>query len=782
MRGSERIVMSFGRVVGSNSRESGQGTRSFVPSAVLQAIVFHRMKFVPILLGAFVGHQVLGTGLPGLLHDWRIPADPKATGPWLATFFEGWLPGGIGSLQAYPTFYLIGFLLWPLHDVANSYQITVAIVAITVALAAGSAMRLARNLDGGPITEFAVALFACLNPWVYSKYVAGHILMIFAYAVLLALLAEATRRTPRTWSMIVLAGLSISQIEFYLIAAPLTIAWAVSRRCWPVLCAVLVTALPIVMGMTASYGDVRSTPFNLSWQRAQSADLAQAVLLQGYIFDYARAFGSIQWVLIMLAVATLAAVPAIARDRRLAVPAAVAICCLFFASGTKGPFSVPYAWLVVHVPEIGVFRELYDLVGIVAIGYVVMLARGMSASRMGATVVLAGTAAFLIPWVAKPPSSFFVDAFTLQRPVLPSLPQFRVAFEPAFQPLTMQGRGSGVDPDAFPQIGAASPINEVFPMYPVDSALGFATFFHDYRYLQALAVREVIARPELQTDLRTLRYQWIAMRSMAGESRHRVLDAVPLLSISSGEPQPATIGNAPFEFSEFFADRLGSRLGRFSPDPSSNDDRRAWVDARLAVPMHPQWGNAYGGIATSGSQLTSLALPSAGTSLLAQTDDRIVADDGTTVVHRSGALHWWPLPPNVHALRCVGTCIAVLQAAVPVGVPEHRLAKTARAIDVHFITPWLGMAAVSHDRIDTLRLNVRYARPWLAFAGTQRLRHIRLDTSLNAWRLPHDPSRTSTRVVFIETVAAIQFLLEFASAAILVGLAFRAARQSSQTR
>lgn len=741
----------------------------------------HRYSIVPIALATFVAFEVLHVGLPALWHDWRIPADPSATGPWLASFFEGWIPSGIGASQAYPTFYLIGFLLWPFHLFATSFAFTVAIVVVTVALTAAAAMRLACNLRAVPLAQVAVALFACLNPWVYSKYVAGHILMIFSYAVMLALLAESTSAKPRRSVMIVLAAFSISQIEFFLIAAPLVLIWSLQRRMWTIALAVVCTAAPIAFGMAASYRDVRGTPFNLSWQRSQSVELGQATILQGYVGAYARAFVPLVWFSLALAVAALVGIPRVLRDRRYAAAVAVSAGALLSSSGTRGPLAMPYTWLVIHVPEIGVYRELYDLVGVVAIGYVVLLAGGVGRSRIGGAMLFVAVCSFVFPWVTQPPTNFFLDAGRLPRPVFPANPTARIALEPAFQPLTADGRGSGVDPDAYPRAGYAVPINEVMPAFPVDSALGFATFRHEERYLRALGVGAVIARPYLQTNFATLRYQWIAMNARTGAANGRVLDALPLLTVSRAEPGRATIANHPDEAAVFFGDVGWSRLGRFWPDRSTNDAKASWVDARLAVPMHPQWGNAFGGVATQSAAPLALALPSAGTSLLAETDGRLADERGRTVVRRSDDLHWWPLRSGMRSLRCYGTCVVALQAAIPAGLPEHRPMGAFRACDVHFATPWLGSATLEPGTQGTLRLNVRYADAWQAFVADRPLAHVRLDTTLNAWHLGAQPAARATTVTFVETVAAWQFALEILAAAAILALAlFEALRHRAR--
>jgi len=739
-----------------------------------------RTAVLSVVLAAFVIVMILGMGVPALRHDWRIPTAPAAIEPWLDSLFEGWLPVGIGSAQAYPTFYLIGLLLWPFMTLLGSFGLTVLLVATTVALAAGAAMLLARRLGARPWAEAGLACLAVLNPWVYSKYVAGHILMIFSYAVLLGLLSETTRSKPRGWVLVPLAALSISQIEFFLIAAPLLLLWSLRHRSYATIAALLCVALPIAYGITASYGAVRATPFNLAWQRSQSLDLGQAAILQGYATEYARSFGTVAWVSIALGISALAGFSAALRDGRIRWIAVAAAAALLFSSGTKGPLGPAYSWAVEHVPEIGVYRELYDLVGIVAIGYIVLLARGVGRTRAGAVGLALAGATFAIPWILVPPDRLFVSAGSLPTVLFPADAQTRVALEPAFQPMmTADGRGSGVDPDAYVRRGAALPLNEFFPSYPIDSALGYAVFRGDDSYLRALSVAVVMARPYLQTNLETLHYQWIAMGGERERQRARTLVPYPMLSLLPGPLATASIANRPDEAARFFGDTAPASVHRFVPSRGLNDARAAWVDARLAFPMHPEWGNAFGGVATQGAVPLSLPLDAAGSSLLAETDGALVDDAGRTVASRSTELHWWSLKPGTRQVVCRGTCIVALQGDVPAGLPEHRPMRGARPIAVDFVRPWLARAIVPANSSGTLRLNVRYDSAWRALADGRSLPHLRLDTTLNAWSVT---TRAPLAVTFIETTAAVQLALELLAAVVIAGLFVNEALRAYRSR
>jgi len=721
---------------------------------------------LPAGLATLVAALCLAGGIPELWHDWRIPPQPGAASSLVASLFEPWLPGGIGAAQPYPTFYLVGFLLWPMRFV-GAFGIVGIIVFATVALAARAAAQLVRGLGGDEWTSAAAAIFAALNPWVYSKYVAGHVLMVFAYAILLALLAEIARARPRRWAVIVLTVLTITQIEFFVIVVVPLAAWLAAKRAYRALFALGVAAAPIAYGIAATYSQIRGTPFNLSWQDTQSLDPGQALLLNGYVFDYAHAFSSV-WLgtLVFAVVAAMGIVPVL-RARRFAIVLGIAASAYVLTTGTKGPIAPLYRYAVLRFPEIGLFRELYDLIALVAIAYVVCIACGAGRRRVAGVVLSVAALSYLIPWLKVPPASFFVGAPLLPQAPVPRRPSERIAFLPAFQPMTFGGRGSGVDPDAYVRDGFASPLNEFFPTYPVDAALGFAAFRNDDRYLAALGVTSLVVRPYLQSNLEALKYQWVETSGVrSGRRRPHALAGLPLLS-AGGVPGTATIGNRPDESAIFFGDLEPARVRTFEPSRASNDAGADWVDARLSIPLHPDWGTAFGGVTTQSLRPLALPLPSVGTSLLAHVDGTLGDESGRTVVPAKAGLHWWPLPAGVRSVRCRGTCIVILQALVPTGVPEHRPLLPSKALDVRFVAPWLARAEVPPHFHGTLRLNVRYDGAWAAFIRNRPLPHVRLDTAVNGWNVTTSGAAT---VSFVQRTAAVQFALELAAAAVIATL------------
>jgi hypothetical protein len=712
-----------------------------------------------LVLAGFGSACVLGAGLPELRHDWRIPrGGADVTGPWLASFFDGWNPAGIGNAQPYPTFYLAGIALWPFHAFATTYALTCAIVFISLALAAASALAIARAHGGGSWAAAGLAAFATLNPWVYAKFVAGHIFMIAAYAVLLALVAETGRARPRTRVLVVLAAFSVLQIEFFAVAVVPLLAWSFATRRPRVAFAALLAASPIAFGLVASYAQVRATPFNVTWQIGQSLQPADAALLGGYEFGYARAFGMVWFASLAFACAAVAGLAGAWRSRRERTIVAISLAALVLATGTKGPIGPLYAWAVEHVAEIGLFRELYDLAGIVAIGYVVCLAHAGRAWRPAGVLLAACGLAFAIPWAVAPPLRFFVPERDVPAPAARGTPGERVAYLPAFQPMSLAGRGSGVDPDAYVRLGVASPLNEALPAWPVDSALAAAAFSGDDAALAGLGVTSVVARPYLASDYESLRFQWLyadGLRPLG--QRSRTLAGRPLLDLLRGEPGVAAIANRPDGDAVFFGDLTPGAVHAFEPTRATIDPANAWVDARLAFAARPAWGTAFGGVTTSGAQPLALPVAGTGSSLLAAAEGRLVDDRGRAVTRGTG-LHWWAIPDGARSVSCRGTCAVVLEGRLPPGLPEQREALAGAPLHVRFMRPWLGVADVPRAAGGTLRLNVRFDPAWTALANGRVLSHLRIEGAVNGWELPITPR--GARVVFVETTAAAQCLLE----------------------
>ncbi len=743
------------------------GTRRLAPN------IRRAQRLVAPCLGMLVTWAVMHAGLPALRHDWRVPISMAAEGPWLDSLTSGWLSAGIGNAQPYPTFYLVGLALRPLAWFATTTELMALVVWLGVTLAAWGASEIARARSASAATRLAVACFAALNPWVYTKLVAGHMLMVLAYGLAFALVAEIVRPAPRPFALLVLAALSITQIEFFAIAFVPLMIWTVRTRRYRVAGIVLLAAAPIAVGIAASIASIAGTPFNLVWQRDQSVALGAALVLDGYFTDYARAFMPYRFVGAAFALAALVGVRGALRTGigRLAVVAAVIL--PLAVAGTKGPLAAPYAWLVTHVAAVGLFRELYDLLALVAIAYVVVLVEGPARGCVAGSVLAIASVVWIVPWLASPPTSFFVPAASLPSVAFPANVQVRVALLPAFQPMSFQGRGSGVDPDAYARSGRATPLNDVLPQYPVDVALARIAR-GDASYARALGVATVIDRPYLQSDIASLRSQRVDPGPLGDAKVGRPLEApLPLLGIVAA-PRIVTLADDPSGDGQFFGDSDPRAVARFRFSTETIDSRQAWVDARLAAELEPALSSAFGGATTLSD--VPIARPRGGPwhAVLALVRGELRTMTGRLVATTSPRMRWWPLPAGDAPLVCRGACTVAL-AGNPPPLLENAPLGAFRPLEIAFVEPWLATTLVPSGAHGALRLAIRYDPAWVCIAGGRVLDHVRLATALDGWLLPGDAR--PRRAIFVDVVAALQAALELVTGALLLAAGASALRR-----
>lgn len=724
---------------------------------------------LPFMLAVFVTWSVLHTGLPALRHDWRVPSASDEEAPWLGSFFNGWLLGGIGSAQPYPTFYLLGFTLWPFGTVISSFAVMALLIYASIYMAASSGIAIVSNRGQSAFLQCAAALLATLNPWVYTKYVAGHMVQVFAYAALLALVAETTRDKPRRSVLLICSAFAVTQIEFFAVACLPLVVWAWRRHERRVMAVFAIAAAPIALGITASFGEIRETPLNLVWQQFQSLPPASALALSGYFTHYARSFEPFEFVAYAFGIWAIAAIPLAVRHATGRFALIVAAALLLLTTGTKGPVAPLYDWLVLNVAAVGLFRELYDLIALVVIAYIILISYGSARFWFAGLLLTAGAICWFVPWVSDSPAKYFVAAQLIPRAPNPAPPSSRVAYLPAFQPFSFEGRGAGVDPDGYIQQGHGTPLNEFFPTFPVDAALGYLQR-GDTREAQSLGVSAVVVRPYLRSSFSALRYQLVGNGAAALSPRLRSNEkmvALPIVGVLANPPREAALANRLDDNAIFFGDRNPRLVAPFVPSRETKNPSNTWVDARLAVPLRPELGNAFGGAITAGARPIAIPVGEPWNAVLADADGALLDDRGRTVVKDSRQLAWRRLAVGVKALQCHGTCAVVLAGIVPPGMPDHVQLGPLHGLSAHFAFPWIASALVPAGMSGTVRFAERYDRSWIAVDGDELLPHERLATVLNAWTLPKAEGRSRT-LYLIELVAAFQFLLELIAAGTLI--------------
>ena len=728
---------------------------------------------VPLAIGLFIAVMVCKNGIPLLRHDWGLPTTSDGLGPALATLFEPWLRFGIGEPQPYPTFYLVGFILYPASVLPPSIFVGLFVAVIGAIVASGGAA-LCRAFNGGLAAQAACALFAALNPWTYSEFVAGHVFMVLAYGLLVWLAAEMLRERPRPVMLGALCALLVCQIEFFCVALLPVVGWLVASRQRLALMTLAIAIVPIAFGISSHYSDLKSIPYLLEWQAAQSVQLGDAVILRGYSAAYDRGFAPLSIVLWGVALcAPIAVVVAVRARLKLAIGIiGIGWLAILASTGTKSVFAPAYASIVLHVTESGVFRELYDLLAIAALAYCVSIAILASASRRAGAIALVGCATLTLAWLFAPPYAYFTPQHAIPSSTFPGTPQDRVALFPPSQPLRLDRSAAGYDPDLFIQRRAATPINTFFPSYPEISALALAER-GDVRELEALGTRFIISRPYLHEGSASLGNP---IADTARMPRSETLPApFPELGLLDGRPTSASIARLASRNAIFYGDAFkrdaGAWFARVTPPRDSADPTTHWVDARLAFEAYPEVATRFGGAFTTST--TAGLRVSAAPSVLAWTSGSLKDASGNVVATHSAALKWWPLGVS-RTLYCSGAC-AVAGVGDPQALPSEGSSQIPRPISFGWKTPWLLTGVLPAHGQSTLRLSARFEQTWMVFGVTPE-NHVRLAQELNAWVLP---SGGASPITIVNVSAALQLLLEFASFAAIAALlitSWRAAR------
>lgn len=743
-----------------------------------------------LAVGAFT-LLVTSRGIPVLRHDWNYPVWSATQAGAFRTYYEGWSRTGFGEVHAYPTAYLFGFALAIGSAILPPLGILIAVlVGIATAVFLYS-WRLARELGGTRVAAAASGLFALYNPWVYTEIVAGHVTMIAAYAGTLGVIAELASRRDRPVVLAILAAVIALQIQFALLVDGFLFVRALMRRDCLVASSIVVWLAPSAVGIVASWGTVARTPYLTTWQFQQSIDPAKLLLFGGYFMGYAEALID-QGRPELWTIAALAAIGTVVAviERRAATNVLIAAAViLLYTTGSKGPLKPLYEWLVVNVPESGVFRELFDLTAFGVILYLVAINCLARRNGIAGFVFLAATLGLCFTWISHAPNAFWPRSGELPELSSASVGHARFALFPAFQPLSFDGQGTGLDPDAFERDGAV-PLNTSEPSFPVDVALARYELSGSTRDLRALGVDRIIERPRYRMDL-TAASEVLA----GGTSAVRRLDR-PLVSQDlTPAPYVSTVDrvvisalanrvghNVIFagDLSRSEALRLGvAQLQTESIDPprSGTDPSRDWVDARLSFAVDPDIGQAFGGAYTSSTLPLRVR---SGDAALVFVRGRLESPGAHWFVGATNGYRWISIPKGIDSLRCRGTCAIAMQARVIPSVPLEPPTASSHAVPNDHRASWIVIAHVPTTHGPLLTLNERYHAAWLAISANpfSILPHLRIDTSANGWLL----SRAGGTVYLVQLIAGFQLMLELAAAFWLVLLCMRVASKRVGTR
>jgi hypothetical protein len=735
------------------------------PIAVIGFPARQSPRLFALLAAVVFAALIASKGIPTLRHDWTWPIDRTAIPSFLSSSIDGWLSAGLGTPNPHPTTYLIALpiaaAMWLLGPLGALILLALVIGYACMRCVAAACAYWSTTIFGA----VGIGLFALFNPWVYNEVVAGHLVMVLAYAGLIGLFAEMLHgRNASTVRLALWTAMIEAQLQFFILAMLALIVFASTTRKWmpPVFGAIV--ALPSVIGLLAERGTLLRIPYGVTWQANQSVPPIPLLSLGGYFPGYADRLGLVAAIAVWTVLA-LALVGFVRARRHEAViwSFTVAVIVYIIVLGVHGPLAIPYTWLVRNVPESGVFRELYDLAGAFAAFLALLASVATGRVRTLGYAALAAGIALALTWLVRPPGDLWVASTRYPHPQIAASPFTRVALLPAFQPLALRGDGGdGADPDAFVYPHQVPALNEYFPSYPVDMALARYEQSGDVEALRALGVGEIVPRPWLVS--RTHGEIGFAATSLAPkfsrvarEIRY-LTESTPLIS-ECDRPRIVAFANALGACDLFFGDLPGYAPVRAIAAPTDSiDPRSAWIDARLAFAESPALSQALGGA------LTQSALPLRVEPkwwLLAYIRGSLWGSNERTLASSNGTFRWLHVPAAVTSVRCSGLCELVVESPA---APPPSVAPPARTQPLQFraIAPWLYVI----DRRDALtvdallRFNERYDPGWLGFASHHALRHVRVDASMNGWFL----EGSSDSVVLVQITAVIQLIDEIVGA------------------
>jgi hypothetical protein len=634
-----------------------------------------------------------------------------------------------------------------------------------------AAFKISRLFHSSFIGWLGLSIFFLFNPWVYTKVVAGHIFMVLAYGATGAFVAELLQRRPRAAVLSFLLLFIVQQLQFVPFVLFFLLVRSFSVRLHETWIAAAAFVAPVAVGLTLSVPTLTGIPYNLWWQLSQSVRPQQGALLLGYFAGYTEKFNTVAivalWVVVGLAALGLFSN---LRSRLVLLTAGGLLLCLVWAGGfttALGPIYGRFAAL----PGMGLFRELYDLLAFVAIGYCVLCSVAVAKIRFADVALCFAAAALATAWISAPVSRWWVDLRKVPMAAVAPVPHSRFALLPAFQPLTFHGNGSGADPEAVARADDLTPLNEYLTAYPEDVALLRFIRTGDSMQLAGLSVSQVIARPWFKTDERSL-----AGQTALPQGRYRSLPLpdvrrLRFLSEASLLPLPTPValgncigcGNALFsDLREIHGANIPRRWAKFErltilkPTISALRADQGWVDIRQGFLVEPELGQGLGGVLTTSSKVPLSV--QGGLDTLVFLRGTLQAQNGAVVARFSHGYHWIYLPRNVTSVSCRGECAVVAQGHVPWGMRLNAEPQPASALQLHGLLPFIASTQVPPTRSSMIRYNVRFNRAWVALLDRQLLPHVRVDTIVNGWIISrHQHAGT---LWFIEWVAFLQALLQ----------------------
>lgn len=677
---------------------------------------------------------ILRSGIPALRHDWLWPAQKAALFQRFCQLALGWSPNGLGHPNAYPMTYWIAWPLSLVDKAAGSFVTLVVLLTLLCgcAVVAGHAIASRFGLSRGG--ELTVTAFLLFNPWVYNKVVAGHLTQIMAYIGLSVVICEILSRGPSKridWWVI----LTTLQIQFFLVAIVLC---ALRIRRADVRSAVISATIvfsPTLIGLALDYPYLLTWPFNASFEDQQSVPLAQGVLLKGYFPHYAEVMGFLP--VAAMALILVCCVAALVLDRRLSTYATAAVGGIFLiaASGTIGPVGWLAKWAIENIPVVGVYRELYDIVAVVACCYALLVARSMRLAPAYRWLASVAALLLVVAWAAVPPTRLWVGAGELPSAGHHLAASQRYALMPPFQPLAYRGRGSGADPLYVGASNESAPINSMLATYPAVAALARYWDTGEVAPLRRLGVSLVECRKGFEESPAAIVYYGRVTKGshVCRRTETRIRRAAPIVGLQAATSTCSLCSEAG-DGNVFFGDKHPSRFRTIGQPRGSVNPRSGWVDARFIFPTRPWLAQPLGGVYTV--QKERALKIARGPSILVDVRGTLRAQNGLLIARNTRGYRWVQLPKRARQITCNGECV-VVGTGKPVG-PLNASAQGITPVSSHFFTTWLISIRLKESQHGVLRLAESYDGGWLAIAllRWRKLAHLRIDGSLNGWIAP----------------------------------------------
>lgn len=745
-----------------------------------------------VLLTVVFVALALHRGVPVLRHDWGMPHTREAWISFAVSSVSGWDSRGIGAPQPYPTLFVIGPVLAAVALLLGSQS---AVAMFLIGIAAGflwAGIRIGRMAGGDAYYGLALAAILLFSPWAYEELAAGHLTMMLSLSACAVLASELLTDEPRKPVLLLFSYIAAFQIQYALLAVLVPLAVSPTKRCIAVVAAgSALSLLPSIVGICLNYSTLAAIAYTIPWQRSNSVPLSGGALLDGYAQHYTAAAGSVFFAAGLIAVFAVfgggVASIAVNRSRKTVLRSSLlAAGLLAYCSGLAGPFSKLYQ-ASLSFRQTLVFRELFDLIGMVALLYVIIIALGSRRSRIVRICACASAGSMLVAWLISPPAHWWVPARDVPvAGVSQSVPNTRFLLLPARQPLQFNGNGSGADLDAFARPNNVTPLNMYVPVYPTNAAVGEYTLYGDTSGLKALSVTEIYPRPWLSTDIETLRTATPAERGADRTLQASHLDAAAELSVVPLPPSTTTLQPFQKPFLLYGGDPrvLRARILPVRASLDETDPARAWVDAALTFSRYPRMATPLGGAFTT-SHTAMLFVPSrAGSHVMAYVDGALLDQAGGVLAKATSGWKWIALN-NASGLRCKGACAVTAwesrTAAASVPTPEKTMRPhRAAALPVAFQMPAPFIAIGTVPGADArnasmLLFRTRYDPSWTIF-GLRSARHLQVSGAFNGYAL--EPSVHPRAFVIVETTAILQILaMLFSLGALAVILGVMAPRK-----